>query len=190
MDAGLAAVLGALAGAVATTAAALATGWSAREQAKITARGEHRRQRRDARQAVYEEFIATVREQMAHASPLFEESPPEDQEELDRHLQSSGVRDSASLLTDAYRLHTDVLKVLTRVQLAGPKDVTTTAKSVCNRSFALTSSLASLISTPRERDALRRSFRQVEERLLKLDMGLDAFIDAAQAALDDDGTTA
>jgi hypothetical protein len=62
MDAGLAAVLGALAGAVATTGAAFATGWATREQAKIAARGEHRRQRRDARHGVYKEFISTASE--------------------------------------------------------------------------------------------------------------------------------
>ncbi|MCZ4606274.1 hypothetical protein O3S80_21455 [Streptomyces sp. Lzd4kr] len=188
MDSGLAAVLGALAGAVATTGAALATGRATREQAKIAARAEHRRQRRDARHEVYEEFIATVREQMSHAARLFEESPPEDQDELDRHFQSSGVRDAASLLEDAYRLHTNVLNVLTRVQLAGPKDVTKTAKSVCDRSFALTTSLASIVGTPYRRDTLRAAFRHAGDRGLKLDMTLDAFIDAAQAALDDDGT--
>ncbi|MET9515050.1 hypothetical protein [Streptomyces sp. NPDC002994] len=188
MDAGLAAVLGALAGASATTGAAFATGWATREQAKIAARAEHRRQRRDSRHAVYEEFIATVREQMAHAAPLFEEGPPEDQDELDRHFQSSGVRDADSLLTESYRLHANVMKVLTRVQLAGPKSATTTAKSVCNRSFALLSSLASLTGRLPRRDVLREAFRQAEDRLRKLDMAVDAFIEAAQAALDDDGT--
>ncbi|MFI2375632.1 hypothetical protein ACH5AO_11260 [Streptomyces sp. NPDC018964] len=183
----MAAVLGALAGAVATTAAALATGWSAREQAKITARGEHRRQRRDARQAVYEEFIAAVREQLNHAAPLFEESPPEDQEEFDRHFRSSGVA-YETLVEDAYRLHINVMTVLTRVQLAGPEDITKIAKTVSNRSLALTSSVASLISTPRRRDSLRQAFKSAGDRGQKLDLAVDAFIDAAQEALDDDGT--
>ncbi|WP_158751344.1 hypothetical protein [Streptomyces bicolor] len=188
MDAGLAAVLGALAGAVATTGAAFATGWSAREQAKIAARGEHRRQRRDARHTVYEEFIATVGEQMAHAAPLFEEDPPEDGDELGRHFQSSGVRDTTSLLGDCYRLHNNVMKTLTKVQLAGPKDVTTTARRVCNHSFALATSLASIVGTPYRVDFLRTAFQHANDRLQKLDMAVDAFIEAAQTALDDDGT--
>ncbi|MFI0262081.1 hypothetical protein ACH4OW_23925 [Streptomyces sp. NPDC017056] len=60
MDAGLAAVLGALAGSVATIGAALATGWSQREAARIAARAEHRRQQRDKRHDVYREFITAA----------------------------------------------------------------------------------------------------------------------------------
>ncbi|MGW7548452.1 hypothetical protein ACWGKQ_46160 [Streptomyces sp. NPDC054770] len=58
MDAGLAAVLGALAGAVATTGAAFAAGWSAREQAKFAARAEHKRQRREPREKAYKAFLS------------------------------------------------------------------------------------------------------------------------------------
>ncbi|GAA3856473.1 hypothetical protein GCM10023084_07900 [Streptomyces lacrimifluminis] len=60
MDAGLAAVCGALAGAAATTGAAFATGWAQREAARITARVEHRKDRRQPRYEAYRQFIDAV----------------------------------------------------------------------------------------------------------------------------------
>ncbi|MDT0488886.1 hypothetical protein RM717_00015 [Streptomyces griseus] len=60
MDAGLAAVCGALAGAVATTGAALATGWATREAARIAARSQHRKDRREPRQAIYKDFLTAA----------------------------------------------------------------------------------------------------------------------------------
>ncbi|MEU8619939.1 hypothetical protein [Streptomyces sp. NPDC048623] len=60
MDAGLAAVLGALAGAVATTGAAVAAGWAQREVARITARSQHRKERLQSRQSHYREFASAA----------------------------------------------------------------------------------------------------------------------------------
>ncbi|MEV8627533.1 hypothetical protein [Streptomyces sp. NPDC051079] len=60
MDAGLAAVCGALAGAVATTGAALSTGWAQREAARIAARSQHRKERIQSRQSHYREFVSSA----------------------------------------------------------------------------------------------------------------------------------
>lgn len=60
MDAGLAAVCGALAGSIATTGAAFVAGWWQRENARLQARSEHVRQRRQPREAVYSEFVSQV----------------------------------------------------------------------------------------------------------------------------------
>ncbi|MFD3931749.1 hypothetical protein [Streptomyces sp. NPDC058614] len=60
MDAGLAAVLGALAGSVATIAAAWAGSWSQREAAKIASRTEHHRQALDHRRQVYRPFAMSA----------------------------------------------------------------------------------------------------------------------------------
>ncbi|MGA5566775.1 hypothetical protein ACPCUV_37185 [Streptomyces platensis] len=60
MDAGLAAVLGALAGAVATVAATLVTGRMSRDQAEFAAKVEHVRQRREGRELAYRGFVSAA----------------------------------------------------------------------------------------------------------------------------------
>ncbi|MEE1806949.1 hypothetical protein [Streptomyces sp. BE133] len=62
MDAGLAAVCGALAGAVATTGAAFAAGWWQRENSRLAVRAEHRKQRRQPREETYKNFISPISE--------------------------------------------------------------------------------------------------------------------------------
>ncbi|WP_189588949.1 hypothetical protein [Streptomyces massasporeus] len=191
MDAGLAAVLGALAGAVATTGAAFATGWSAREQAKIAARAEHRRQRRDARQAVYEEFIDAARTHAAHATHLSIGPMPQNEEEFRQLVREGGNQETDSLIMESYTLHGKIEKILTRVQLAGgPADIGAAAKSVCNSSFAVMGSMAALPSERRfpGREALAEVLREIHERQMRLDEVIDRFVEAASVALDDDGT--
>ncbi|MFJ7112660.1 hypothetical protein ACIQW4_05640 [Streptomyces albogriseolus] len=188
MDAGLAAVLGALAGAVATTAAALATGWSAREQAKITARGEHRRQRRDARQAVYEEFITTAAAQERHAALFFLAPVPTDQETFDLALRGSGNTDAEALWQESHRLWTELLKLSTRVKLAGPRMMSEAATAVCECSHHVVDSLMTVDNGLIGGEPISARFEEGRERWMKLDDAVDEFIEKARLALDDDGT--
>ncbi|MCF3119693.1 hypothetical protein IPZ68_08215 [Streptomyces arenae] len=57
MDAGLAAVCGALAGSVATIGAALAAGWAQREGARIAARSVYQKEQRQPRMDAYRSLI-------------------------------------------------------------------------------------------------------------------------------------
>ncbi|MCX4865703.1 MULTISPECIES: hypothetical protein [unclassified Streptomyces] len=66
MDAGLAAVFGALAGSAGTIGAAFATGWAQRSATRITVRAEHVRQRNQPRREAYIEFMTIAREAMEH----------------------------------------------------------------------------------------------------------------------------
>ncbi|MDO0931318.1 hypothetical protein QQY66_06340 [Streptomyces sp. DG2A-72] len=181
MDAGLAAVLGALAGAVATTGAAVATGWAAREQAKIAARGEHRRQRRDARQAVYEEFIElteVLTDRVIKISDL--SAPTFDQihaAEADVWASWEGVRG-----------------VFTKVRLAGPDYVSQAAVEV-RKSCTLVAVRMTAVkkcSSPDSRDPEELAgvkWVALTESLTQLIVEHGAFIGIAQVALDDDGTS-
>ncbi|MEU5268062.1 hypothetical protein AB0G77_05815 [Streptomyces hygroscopicus] len=188
MDAGVAAVLGALAGAVATTGAALATGWSAREQAKITARGEHRRQRRDSRQAVYEEFITTASAQEAHAARFFLAPVPTDEQGLDLALRGSGNADTETLWNESHRLWIELLKLSIRVKLAGPQMMSEAASAVCDCSHDVMDATMTVSHGLIGGDSISVRFEKGRERWVKLDNAIDDFIDKARISLDDDGT--
>ncbi|MEU7642064.1 hypothetical protein AB0C11_39630 [Streptomyces sp. NPDC039016] len=62
MDAGIAAVCGAIAGSFGTVAAALATGWAQREGARITARAAHVKDQRQPRYDAYKELLRSGRD--------------------------------------------------------------------------------------------------------------------------------
>ncbi|MFI8834029.1 hypothetical protein ACIGPN_23780 [Streptomyces afghaniensis] len=99
MDAGLAAVLGALAGSVATIGAALATGWAQREEARIAARAEHRRERREPRLEAYRAFISATSD-LREQSTFFtvRDLVPDDLDEVTTDLlfqAVSGMKESA-----------------------------------------------------------------------------------------------
>ncbi|MGP3999603.1 hypothetical protein [Streptomyces sp. 8N706] len=188
MDAGVAAVLGALAGAVATTGAALATGWAAQEQAKITARGEHRRQRRDSRQVVYEEFITTASAQEAHAARFFLAPVPTDEEGLNLALRGSRNADIEALWNESHRLWTELLKLSTRVKLAGPGMMSQAASTVCDCSHDVMDSTMTVDNGLIGGDPISVRFEKGRERWMKLDNAIDDFIEKARISLDDDGT--
>ncbi|MFF8403834.1 hypothetical protein ACF06P_19685 [Streptomyces sp. NPDC015684] len=188
MDAGVAAVLGALAGAVATTGAALATGWAAREQAKIAARGEHRRQRRDSRQVVYEEFITTASAQERHAALFFLAPVPTDQESFDLALRGSGNTDAETLWSESHRLYIELLKITIRVKLAGPRVMSEAASVVCDRSHDVMDSTMTVGHGLIGGEPISERFEKGRERWMKLDDAIDDFIEKARISLDDDGT--
>ncbi|MEV7153208.1 hypothetical protein AB0N77_01085 [Streptomyces misionensis] len=188
MDAGVAAVLGALAGAVATTGAAIATGWAAREQAKIAARGEHRRERRDSRQMIYEEFITTASAQEAHAARFFLAPVPTDEEGLNLALRGSGNTDIEALWNESHRLWTELLKLSTRVRLAGPRMMSQAAISVCDCSHDVMEATMTVDNGLIGGEPISVRFEKGRERWMKLDKAIDDFIERARISLDDDGT--
>ncbi|MET9813892.1 hypothetical protein [Streptomyces sp. NPDC006355] len=177
MDAGLAAVLGALAGAVATTGAAFATGWSAREQAKIAARAEHRRQRRDARQTVYEDFINAV-EALIEATRLIH---------LDINEGNVIVAPSGE---EVQPLENSVGKIATKVILAGPasmservQELRGTARSLLINLLRIELRIKGMSNVSEEKGVML-----VEADCVALGRLIAEFSQDAQAVLDDDGT--
>jgi hypothetical protein len=183
MDAGLAAALGALAGSVATIGAALATGWAQREGARITARSEHRLQRREPRNASYKAFITAV-SHMRDLTTIFVVSY--DQFPFERVGEEFAQR--CSQVADQVR------EAWVDVALSGPKNVTEVASSLERLSNALafrTEGLVRLLST-QERVLSSSAYEGVKdviaEEAQKFDDAVENFILLAQTALDDDGS--
>ncbi|MEV0480065.1 hypothetical protein AB0I69_05500 [Streptomyces sp. NPDC050508] len=178
MDAGTAAVLGALAGSVATIGAALATGWAQREGARITARSEHRSQRREPRQAIYREFIAVGSLMRNHTSPysLGEEYIPN---ELDEDHRNRIFEAAQVLKNKAFD-----------VALSGPEQVTKVAIRIEHLSWELAAILGALeqLNIPGNEQQRQRIRAHVARTAGDLGKELDSFVLAAQKALDDDGT--
>ncbi|WP_217134815.1 hypothetical protein [Streptomyces sp. AC558_RSS880] len=178
MDAGLAAVLGALAGSVATIGAALATGWAQREGARITARSEHRRQRLESRSAVYKQFLLRANDLRAAILP---------------HAENPGVRISFHVDIERVELAANkVREVWSDVALAGPQSVAKCANSIRVASYLILISVGQIKEGSSEGDGSTPGY-QAElilidqcEHLGKL---LDEFESVARKALDDDGST-
>lgn len=182
MDAGLAAVLGALAGSSATIGAALATGWAQRESARIVARAEHRRERRQPREAAYEEFIADAAELNSQIIG-FTLSDPLPRMYSDDDMQH--LRETVWALNEK----------ATKVALKGPRDVGQAAMQLGKLAGFLMLPLSQLqgemrtsppdgeISTVAE-----SALRQVSHSAKEFDRSLNSFILMAQESLDDDGS--
>ncbi|MEW9519338.1 hypothetical protein [Streptomyces tubercidicus] len=175
MDAGTAAVLGALAGSVATIGAAMATGWAQREGARITARSEHRRERREPRYNAYKEFIAEAT-RMRNASAVW-------------GIDLSHTSEVDDEIIDYWRLVENALKNKARdVVLAGPTKVT---KAVIELERLATELVVEFMTY---RDVVGQEPLQSEMRrqlLLKareFESALVSFKLSAQVALDDDGS--
>ncbi|MEV5374998.1 hypothetical protein AB0L26_03340 [Streptomyces nondiastaticus] len=179
MDAGLAAVLGALAGSVATIGAAVATGWAQREEARIAARSEHKRERREPRHEVYRQFIS----------------------EANHMGQQAGVYSSlgAALTPDYFtedrtrRVH-EMARLIeakaTEAALAGPKEITESALKIAQLASQLSGSVSNFRELTDERyqrmqDQSRRSILKYAK---EYEASLNNFTLQAQSALDDDGS--
>ncbi|MGW3760714.1 hypothetical protein [Streptomyces sp. NPDC005131] len=181
MDAGTAAVLGALAGSVATIGAALATGWAQREGARITARSEHRRERREPRHDVYKEFISalTAMRFMASVFAIDAEHAPDniDDELMGRWLEVVNRIGPKAIETT----------------LAGPKDVAKAAIRLHQLGDDIYIRLKYLERLLASNEANDQAIRVMVRRLLfeeakQFQRRADDFIFTAQAALDDDGS--
>ncbi|MEV5596007.1 hypothetical protein [Streptomyces sp. NPDC052496] len=183
MDAGWAAVLGAVAGALATTGAALVTGWASREQARIAARAEHVRQRREPRREIYHGFLAVTSEvREVVLGRCFDTA---------RGLTHQGqdVRNWLASSTAAVREH------WLRVMLVGPEEVGAPASEVagaCREAARAAHWMAVFDSSPEGEGIPADDYNEVHRRALdtakELDSAVKAFIKAAQLALDADGT--
>ncbi|MFD7565802.1 hypothetical protein ACFV7O_21665 [Streptomyces tendae] len=184
MDAGLAAVLGALAGSVATIGAALATGWAQREGARITARSEHRRERREPRHTAYREMIEaatslrdmTVQYELFDASEISSDVHLREQDILGLHAKQALVRKRAI-----------------EVALVGPAPVGEVAMrvaSVSNHLFLFVTALSGFLNAPEPIDdhTWSYSLRKAESLSKEYGQEVDQLISLAQAALDDDGS--
>jgi hypothetical protein len=181
MDAGLAAVLGALAGAVATTGAAFATGWASREQARIAARAEHRLQRRDARQAVYEEFIEATNAMVFGIPWMMGRTPNE---------TSNDLSDIPSIAETALSHNAAIRALDTKVQLAGPEPVAKAAGKITTSALILASSLHELKEslTSGNETASEDWWTRAKGHHGRLMEEKAQFTKLARATLDDDGS--
>lgn len=182
MDAGTAAVLGALAGSVATIGAALATGWAQREGARIAARAEHRRERREPRLAIYKEFISV-------ATAFRSESSPYTIPEL---IPDNLEKEAADSISEAAA---ELKKSATDVALAGPRRVSKEAIRIERLGNELATSVRLFVHfAPRANAAIdEKLFQRMRRRGVvtlarKVHRAVDAFVLRAQAALDDDGS--
>ncbi|MFJ3922764.1 hypothetical protein [Streptomyces sp. NPDC090022] len=182
MDAGLAAVCGALAGSVATIGAAMATGWAQREGVRITARAEHRKERREPRHGAYKEFIAVTSRMNDHVAIL---AVAYDAFPFERINETFTARCEEA--ADA------VKEKWVEVALAGPKEIATTASKLERLSNALTFRVLGLhqyVSGERttSEEALQGIKDRIAEEAREFEETLDRFVFLAQAALDDDGS--
>ncbi|MGW0987914.1 hypothetical protein ACWD46_17045 [Streptomyces sp. NPDC002486] len=171
MDAGLAAVLGALAGSVATIGAALATGWAQRESARITVRSEHRRERREPRHGVYKEFISEA-SRMCDEVGIFAtyDMFPPDLVTENRAQRIEGAADS-------------VKEKWVEVALAGPREVAEVASKIERLSNGLAFRIRAY-----QRAASTGMMERIKLEAVEIEESLDRLVFLAQAALDDDGS--
>jgi hypothetical protein len=182
MDAGLAAVLGALAGSVATIGAALATGWAQREGARITARSEHRRQRLEPRTAIYKEFVSHANAMHATASRFIVDPEALDLDEIDEKLLRQ-ITSAAKGIENAWA----------DVALAGPESVAACAGEIYANSIRMTIALNE-VSKRNSGRIEPNSGRELAARVAVSDSAhrlwekIDEFAPLARKALDDDGS--
>ncbi|WP_431950475.1 hypothetical protein [Actinacidiphila sp. bgisy167] len=182
MDAGTAAVLGALAGSVATVGAALATGWAQREGARIAVRAEHRRERREPRLAAYKEFISVASAFRSESSPYT--IPGLIPDDLEDEAADSISEAAAELKRSAMD-----------VALAGPRRVSKDAIRIERLGNHLAISIRLFVHfAPQANAAIdEKLFQRMRRRGVvslarKVNRAIDTFLLRAQAALDDDGS--
>ncbi|MFI9252473.1 hypothetical protein [Streptomyces sp. NPDC053069] len=179
MDAGIAAVLGALAGSVATIGAAMATGWAQREGARIAARSEHQRQRREPRHLVYKEFISKA-ELVRHRASIYSS--------LDDGLTPDYVTEQQ--VNELFEAATEIKAAATEAALVGPKKVTAAALAIAHLGSDLAAYAAIFrdLTEPQHQQIGKRSHRKLVRVAKEYQNSLDNFILRAQGALDDDGS--
>ncbi|MEU5773451.1 hypothetical protein ABZ819_09165 [Streptomyces venezuelae] len=181
MDAGLAAALGALAGGIGTALAGMAAGWASREQARITARAEHRRIRHGPREEAYKAFIGAAGALRDHAIPMFFGL----EEMYDRPPLTP------QFLREAQAHMKAVVAAWLTVTLTGPRRVQGAATAIYDCSMELTSQGAAIWAHNND-DLLRNHVNRLEieahHMVVQLNILLAAFTELAQEVLDDDGT--
>lgn len=161
MDAGLAAISGALAAAVATVGAAFAAGWAQREGVQLTIRAEDRK---DLRLPRFEAYLSLL----THATNL-------------RRLAAQGVTDESTVL-DAMQAEVDAIeKLWPTVALRGPADVATHAEEINNGAQSLYAFYRMAVEGTAGKPA--REARTLNALLNVLKESTDSFKSSAQKAL-------
>ncbi|MGW2380202.1 hypothetical protein [Streptomyces sp. NPDC001658] len=179
MDAGLAAVCGALAGAAGTVGAGIATGWTQRQVARITARAEHTRQRRESRLSVYKEFISAYEEFQEITIPVVFMSGPR-QGFFTAELENS-VGQSMQRLKGAWL----------DVALAGPEETSRKADALFSAARVATARIHEIAETYHTFDVDPEQLGSLWESLAEMvNVGsIRDFTVSAQTVLDDDGSS-
>ncbi|MGW1372699.1 hypothetical protein ACWD6P_00240 [Streptomyces sp. NPDC002446] len=183
MDAGIAAVLGALAGAAATIGTSLVTSHAGRSQARLSARAEHLRQRRQPRESVYRDFLASatdLRDQLRSVS--------------------GGALDQPALLDtdefdDAYaaevnRLNGEIRARWLDVSLSGPTEVAARAGEIEAASARVALAVVWLSTHDDDHWATDHVCSAFMAHTRTLFRAIPEMIELAREALDDDGTAA
>jgi hypothetical protein len=161
MDAGLAAVCGALAGSLGTIGAALASGRAQRAGAEIAARAEHRKSRRDPREAAYKDYAASVAVLLDWE--YYDDEPSQDDE--------------------LHPLLVDIRKAWTEVIFAGPLAVKGPADRLMDACVAFRVAVRERAETDFD-----SPIAWVFDARGEIRVCLSLFVDTAQIALDDDGS--
>ncbi|MFD5519095.1 hypothetical protein [Streptomyces sp. NPDC127066] len=182
MDSGIAAVLGALAGSVATIGAALATGWAQREGARIAARSEHRRERREPRHAVYRDLMEAATT-FHHRIAIYKYADVGMREDLQLR-----VEDIPALRQNKERVNKSAIEVA----LVGPKGVSEASMKLSKWSeeaYTYVSALTDLHPSQAADEQIWRFTTQgAADATKRCGHALEEFALLAQAALDDDGS--
>ncbi|WP_399942817.1 hypothetical protein ACGH52_26255 [Streptomyces sp. BBFR25] len=204
MDAGLAAIGGAVVGSFATLGASLAAGWYQREGVRITARSEHRKQRHNAQEGAYREYIKAVTETITLLT--------------DVHLPTTTIRgtdgeifttissrfDPSIVFTDEFFDELELRETQFRsawieVSLVGPSRVAEKGKKLIQSiqqasmmagftAAVIDESSSNLEDESTGRD-LARTFKDFARDVHEASTQLDSFTSAARDCLDDDGVS-
>ncbi|MGW0633583.1 hypothetical protein [Streptomyces sp. NPDC002758] len=190
MDAGLAAVLGAVAGAIGTSLAGVSTGWASQQQAKIAARSAHQLERRQSRETAYRAFMRAADTLHEHVAPM---------------VSSWGMAEGFVIrrtpnqdFCDEAAAHGGVLRdAWLEVSLLGPSSVLDPAVSVlelgkdvfggCSLVFML--SHIDLSEEPEMRDEIAYAQQRTRDATSQFGKKIQEFGKSAQRALDDDGAS-
>ncbi|MGW8975135.1 hypothetical protein [Streptomyces platensis] len=170
MDAGIAAICGALAGSVGTIGAGLAAGWAQRESARIAARADHRRERSQQRYDSYKDLLI--------ASSLLVENTARSVMDDDRFpLDISNVTELAN----------DVRICAHEVGMTGPKPVSQAADCLLSASRVIVMEAHTAVD-PTSPDAFPGGVADFHAAVRLFTAALDEFKDVSRAAFDDDGS--
>lgn len=186
MDAGLAALLGATVGALGTGGAAFVTGSLGRRQARMQLRAEHVRLLREPRRSAYVAYAQCFQE--VHA--LQAEAAKCASEAADAQEPHRGrlLRDADSAYARAgERLHGELQQRQSAVTVEGPPPVTAAALEAEGALLIARGDVHRYIRNLEDGNLADEHERAADDALLGVHQPLVRFLNAASAALADDG---
>ncbi|MET7869597.1 hypothetical protein [Streptomyces cyaneofuscatus] len=179
MDAGLAAVLGALAGAVGAVGGAWMTSRGQWKSARLAARAEHKRQRREPRSEVYATFLNSSNQLLDAWTPIQRISDVTSE-------RRTLVYEAADSIDDAY----------SAVALSGPEEVSNIAEQIRDHAAQLKQEARFLWAgqyVMQDNGEPEAWIFDIESRIPRARTALSAqirkFTVSARTTLDDDGST-